>query len=84
MPPALTYALLALCVGAIALGWWVSDKTKPSWAAKLSRYGLVLQLAGLVSVYALLRPGEGDDGLAVMALAQEHKQPVFIDLYSNF
>ena len=65
-------------------GWWVSDKTKPSWAAKLLCYGFALQQGALVAGYALLRPGEGDDGIAVMALAQEHKQPIFIDLYSNF
>jgi len=82
MPPFVTYSLLALCGAVIVAGFWLGGRREGRFA-KFSRWSLVLQIAGLVGGYAVLRPGSGYDPTQLTA-AMEHGQPVFIDVYSNF
>lgn len=84
MPPTLTYALLAACLGLLLFGMWVSGKQAPNWAKQLSRFSGAFQVAAVVFAYLVVRPGAGDDGLQAMASAREHQRPIFVDLYSNF
>lgn len=83
MPPFVTYALLAGCAALFVFGFWL-DGRKAGRLARFRRAALVLQIGAIVAAYALLRPGRGDDGKAVIASSVASGKPVLIDMYSNF
>ncbi|MBI5513854.1 MAG: hypothetical protein HY909_08810 [Deltaproteobacteria bacterium] len=80
----LTYTLLGLSLGLFALGL-VSEYGRSPRLAKLQRFGLVLQVAGLVATVAVLRPGEGSHRAPeALHAALASGEPVFIDVFSNY
>lgn len=83
MAPQLTYVLIALCAAVVVAGFWLGGRSGAARFPKYTRWSLVLQIAGFVGAYAVLRPGAGDDP-AELTAAIEHGQPVFIDVYSNY
>jgi len=83
VPPFVTYGLLAFFGLAIVAGFWLGGQRKGARFAKFARWSLVLQIAGLVGGYLVLRPGTGDDP-AELTAAMAEGRPVFIDVYSNF
>jgi hypothetical protein len=78
------YALLALCVGAFGLGLWSGTESGRRRFGRFAKYGVALQIAALVGAYAVVRPGEGDDGANDIAAAAAANKPIFVDLYSNY
>ena len=84
MHPLLTYTLLAACAAVVVFAVWVADKPEHPRLGQLARYAIVLQLAGLLGVYAVLRPGPGDNPAASLAQATASQRPVFLAFHSNY
>jgi putative copper export protein len=86
MPPFVTYALLGLCAAGFAFGLWLeSEKRNGTRFERWRRLSWVLQVAMVVAVYFVLRPGRGThDPQGSLAAAQQAGTPVFLDFYSNY
>jgi len=86
MAPYLTYSLLALCAVALVVGFAIEGRPEgdPRFG-RLRKYAWVLQVGAFVAAYLVLRPGamprEPNEALRV---AQNAREPVFIDMYSNY
>jgi hypothetical protein len=79
-----TYALLALALGVFALGV-VSEYGKVPRLARVQRWGVGLQLLGLVGAVWVLRPGAGTHRTPeALHGALSSGEPVFVDVFSNY
>ena len=84
VPVWLTYTLVAVCAGSFFGGLWLVGSGGRKRFERLARYSGRLQIAGVVAVYLVLRPGAGDDGDGDIKAAIAAQRPIFIDMYSNF
>lgn len=84
MHPAITYALLGVCAGALVFGFWVDGRPEGSRLHRLRRWSILLQLGAVLGAYGVLRPGRGVDGHAALAEAAAAQRPVLLDMYSNY
>jgi putative copper export protein len=86
MPPYVTYALLALCIGLFFFGLWLEGKNREGTRfERFRRYAWIAQLAAVVAAYAVLRPGRGTaDPEGAVRVAKNDRTPVFLDFYSNY
>jgi hypothetical protein len=82
--PALTYSLLALCVGLFAAAFWVDGRPDVSRFAPLRRFTLIAQICAIGGAYAVLRPGRGGDGTHALGASMAAGRPVLLDMYSNW
>ena len=83
MHPAVTYTLLALAAALVGAGWWLNDDKRAKRFPRLRKLSVTFMFAGALGAYLTLRPGTGDDQ-TVVAKAIAAKQPIFIDVYSNY
>jgi hypothetical protein len=90
MPPVVTYSLLGLCALVLVFGLVIErrralSKEADARFARIRKYAWLLQVGAFVAAYFVLRPGtmprDPREALRVAAAARE---PVFIDMYSNY
>jgi len=84
MPLALLYVLLAFCVAALVFGLWIDGRRESPRFARVARFATAIQIGAVVGAYFVLRPGAGVDGHAALQSAASARQPVLLDVYSNW
>jgi hypothetical protein len=82
MPPAVTYALLALC-GAVFVLSFAVDYTRSPRFARVRRFSWLLTLVAVAGAYAVLLPGFGDDGRAALRESHAASEPLFLEFFSK-
>ncbi len=82
MPPAVTYALLALC-GVLFLFSFAVDYSRDPKLQPVRRYSWLLTLGALAGAYGLLFPGFGHDGRAALRESQAEHQPLFLEFFAK-
>jgi ABC-type thiamin/hydroxymethylpyrimidine transport system permease subunit len=86
MPPTVTFLLVVLCavvfVSPFVAERVVAAKKGPAWLPQFVQIGLAVQIAAVVAVVLILRPGHGTTRKAIDATLQAGT-PVLVELYSN-
>lgn len=86
MPPTLTFFLVVACVAAFTSPFVaervVAQKKGPAWLPRFVELGLAVQIAAVLSLVLVLRPGHGTNRKAIESTLQAGT-PVLVELYSN-
>lgn len=84
MHPGWTYTLLALCGALFVFGLWVDRSWGARHLPRVRRMAPVLQFGAVVAAYLLLRQGPGTDGPTAIRASMAARQPLLLDIYSDW
>lgn len=79
----LTYLALGLCLTVFAGSFFFESPKAPAWLQRLGKISSILQLAALLSAYAVLRPGASADVEQRKAQASSEHKLLLLSFHTN-